>query len=210
MKLYLIRHGESVGNTQQIIQGQSDFPLSSLGEEQAKDLANYFKTIPLNYIYSSELNRAFETARSLAYVKELNVQAWELIREIHLGPFQGKTRAEIEELFPVMKERPLLTSGIEGTETIEAITRRCALAWEHLKQEHAHDSVALVSHGGFIGIFMMYLMFGDEWHTLHRPFHIGNTGVTLVNWQTMKKPMFEYINSTTHLEIAKSDVQSMR
>lgn len=202
MKLYLIRHGESVGNTKNIIQGQTDYPLSSLGQEQAKQLANYFKNIHLDSIYSSGLRRAYITAQTLADEKGMSVQEWEHIREIHLGPFQGKTRAEIEAMFPVMKERPLLTSGIEGTETVEAITRRCAIVCEQLKHEHEHDSVAIVSHGGFIGIFMMYMMFGDEWHTFHRPFHIGNTGVTLVNWQSMKKPMFEYINSTTHLEIA--------
>lgn len=202
MKLYLIRHGESVGNTKNIIQGQSDYPLSSLGQEQAKQLGNYFKHIHLDSIYSSGLSRAFVTAQTLADEKGMVVQEWESIREIGLGPFQGKTRAEIEAMFPVMKDRPLLTSGIEGTETVAAITKRCAIVWEQLKHEHETDSVAIVSHGGFIGIFMMYLMFGDDWDTMHRPFQVSNTGVTLVNWQAMKKPMFEYINSTTHLEIA--------
>lgn len=204
MELYLIRHGESVGNQKKIIQGQIDYPLSPLGIEQAKKLAAYFQTIDVDAIYSSGLSRAYVTAETLAKAKHLPVNECDHIREIKLGPFQGKTRREIEDLYPEVKSRSLLTSGVEGTESVADITKRCSYVLAGLKEKHANDTIALVSHGGFIGIFLMYMMIGENWETFHRPFYLSNTGVTLVKWKVTEKPMFEYVNNTAHLQIPLS------
>ncbi|WP_026673449.1 histidine phosphatase family protein [Alkalihalobacterium bogoriense] len=199
MKLYLIRHGESMGNVNGIIQGHSDFPLSPKGRIQAENLANSFSTILLDYIYSSDLTRAFDTAQAIANKKSLPVQQWDTVREIGLGPFEQKSTEEIYTMYPFIKERSILTSGVEGTETIEAITQRCHTVWNQMLLEHQNENVAIVSHGGFISIFIMFILAGDSWHEFHRPFQIGNTSVSLVEQKEGKKPSFVYINDTSHL-----------
>ena len=57
MKIILTRHGESEGNRHKIIQGHSEYPLSDLGLEQAKELAKWFveNQTNLTEIYSSDL-----------------------------------------------------------------------------------------------------------------------------------------------------------
>ncbi|MED3646392.1 histidine phosphatase family protein [Halalkalibacterium halodurans] len=200
MNLYLIRHGESMGNKLGKIQGTEDFPLSPLGEKQAAELGSYFKAIPLDYIYSSDLTRAHETAKAIGQVKGLPVEATALAREVHLGPFQGKTRAEIYEHYPETKKTTILTSGIEGTETVEELTKRCNHFRSELLMKHRGENVAIVSHGGFISIFLMYLVVGKQWYNFHRPFRIDNTNITRVEWTEDDRFFIHYIGRNNHLE----------
>ncbi|MDE5414743.1 histidine phosphatase family protein [Alkalihalobacterium chitinilyticum] len=200
MFLYFIRHGESEGNKLGIIQGTKDFSLSELGQRQAELVARYFEKQQLDYIYSSDLTRAYETATAIAQRKELTAHKWEKLREINLGPLEGKTRQEIYSQFPEVKEHSILTSGVEGTETIEEITARCQYLLEQMKRAHEGKHVALVAHGGLISIALMYILLGEQWHVHHRPFQIENTSITLVEFKSDRKPLIHYINRTTHLE----------
>ncbi len=187
MNVYLIRHGESLGNLEGKIQGWMDFSLSELGLLQVQAVANHLKDIRLDYLYSSDLTRAYETAQAIGKVKELTVHAWDQVREVNLGPFQGLSRAEIYQRFPVTEESSILTSGVEGTETIEQLTARCQHVIQQLQLAHKHDHVGIVSHGGFISILLMYVLTGEKWFTFHRPFQIGNTSITHIEWEVEQK-----------------------
>ncbi|MDT8860955.1 histidine phosphatase family protein [Alkalihalobacillus sp. MEB130] len=201
MNLYLIRHGESEGNVSGKIQGWEDYPLSELGQEQMSLVANYFKDIRLDYLYSSDLMRAYETAKAIGSVTKRTVHKWEKVREVHLGPLQGLTRPQIYERYPVTKEASILTSGVEGTETVEQLSARCKHVIDQMLLAHKDDHVGIVSHGGFISIFLMYIMIGEKWHTFHRPFQINNTSITHIEWSPKtNKPIIHYTNKTTHLE----------
>lgn len=61
--LYIVRHGESMGNLARRLQGQTDFPLSPLGEEQAALAAQRLAGEPLSAVYASPLKRAHRTAQ---------------------------------------------------------------------------------------------------------------------------------------------------
>lgn len=199
MYLYLIRHGESEGNRLNKIQGWQDFPLSSLGKKQASHLGKYFKTIELHHIYTSDLMRAHDTAQAIGNEKGLSVKRWESLREIKLGPLEGKSKEEIYLDFPEVKERSILTSGVEGTESVEEITERCKQIIEQLLDTHENDHVALIAHGGLISILLMYILLGDDWYKHHRPFQVGNTGISLIEWNKGKKPLIHYLNADAHL-----------
>ncbi|MCL7749345.1 histidine phosphatase family protein [Halalkalibacter alkaliphilus] len=201
MNLYLIRHGESEGNVSGKIQGCEDYPLSDLGQQQVSLVANYFKDIQLDYLYSSDLTRAYHTAKAIGAIKNRTIHKWEKVREVYLGPFQGLTRSEIYASFPQTKEKSILTSGVQGTETVQELTGRCQHIVEQMLLAHQEDHVGIVSHGGFISIFLMYLLIGEKWHTFHRPFQIDNTGITHIEWSKRNsKPLIHYTNKTTHLE----------
>ncbi|MEC2072389.1 histidine phosphatase family protein [Alkalihalophilus marmarensis] len=201
MNLYLIRHGESEGNRLGKIQGWSDFPLSEIGKKQALKLGNFFQGIQLDYLYSSDLTRAHDTALAIGSEKDLTVHKWEKVREVNLGPFQGLSRDEIYEQFPEVRETSILTSGIAGTESVHELTERCKYVVDQLKRAHKNDHVAIVSHGGFISIFLMYLMIGDNWGEFHRPFQIGNTSISHIELSRSGKPLFHYINRDHHLSM---------
>ena len=88
--IYFIRHGESVGNTQGIIQGSLDFGLTRKGEVQAKLLSDKFKNIKINYLFSSPLKRALKTTEILNNITKLDVQVDDALQEYNYGIAEGK------------------------------------------------------------------------------------------------------------------------
>ncbi|MDG5786126.1 histidine phosphatase family protein [Evansella sp. AB-P1] len=200
MELYLIRHGQSEANLNGTIQGQADYELSNVGKRQAVLVGWTMKDIPIEAIYSSDLIRAFYTAESIAEHHGLPITKWENIREVALGPLEGLKRKEAYRKYPNLKGENLITSGIPGTETIESITNRCSAVYEHLLEKHMGQKVVLVSHGGFIRIFLTYLMAKEKWREIASPFVIGNTGITKVKLKENGKVMFSYVNQTSHLD----------
>ena len=66
MQLILVRHGESVGNSENRLQGQNDYDLTDLGREQAALTADRLPELGTTAVYTSPLLRAGETARTIA------------------------------------------------------------------------------------------------------------------------------------------------
>lgn len=208
--LYLIRHGQSVANEKGIIQGCKDFPLSALGQTQAKLLGESFASETIDYLYSSDLTRALDTANAIGVHQPLDSLKWDKIREIELGPLEGKTKPEIYLQYPQLNDsNSILTTGLSGTERVTEITERCKYVLDQLLSGHKRHRVALVSHGGFISIFLMYLMVAEKWNDVHRPFVIGNTGISKIEFSENRKPIFHYINNTAHLLLANTKLENM-
>ena len=65
LHLYLVRHCESLGNRENIFQGQLDLDISATGEKQLALLALRFRNIPIDAVYSSPLKRAYKTAEAV-------------------------------------------------------------------------------------------------------------------------------------------------
>ncbi|MBP3952385.1 histidine phosphatase family protein [Bacillus suaedae] len=201
MNLYLIRHGESEGNLLGRIQGHANYVLTAQGRKQAEFLGSYLKDLEIDYLYSSDLLRAFATAEIASSSLDIAPVPWEKIREVNLGPLQNKTKAQIYQTYPQVLETSILTSGIEGTESINALSLRCNDVVTELRNKHMNENVALVSHGGFISVFLMYLFLGDDWSKYDRPFQINNTSVSRVEWKEHRQsPLIHYTNQTIHLE----------
>ena len=100
IKLYLVRHGETDGNVQQWYQGSTDVPLNARGIAQAKCLSQFLKQVHFDGIYSSTLQRARLTAELVAKPHGLQVHAYDELREINFGVWEGHTYKEITEQWP--------------------------------------------------------------------------------------------------------------
>ena len=72
-KIYLVRHGQSEGNLHDQFIGHTDIALTELGRRQAEMAAVYLESIHLDAIYSSDLQRAYDTACATAKRKGLPV-----------------------------------------------------------------------------------------------------------------------------------------
>ena len=149
--ILLARHGESDWNRDQRWQGHADRPLTDLGREQARALADRLAATELDAVYSSDLERARETAAIVAEPHQLPVKELPDLREVDVGSWSGLTRAEAEERFPNAFRR--WTEGGEGWddgETYEQLSERVVGTVLAIAARHPRDRVLLVAHGGSI------------------------------------------------------------
>jgi 2,3-bisphosphoglycerate-dependent phosphoglycerate mutase len=152
-RLILIRHGETAWNRATRIQGHTDIPLSPLGQAQAQQLAQALADEPLDAVYSSDLDRARQTAEALARPHGLAVQIDAALRERHFGRFEGLTWDEISAGFPdeaARWRRREPGHPVGGGESLIDFSARCVAAVRRITAAHPGASLALVAHGGVL------------------------------------------------------------
>ncbi|MFM8436396.1 MAG: histidine phosphatase family protein, partial [Planctomycetia bacterium] len=156
MRQFLVRHGESVYNVEERVQGQADVSLSDLGRRQAAALATWAHAIPadeaIDEIWSSPLVRARETAEAMAAALGLPLLIEDRLAELHAGVFQGHLWADLEAAFPA--EVAQWRSGdvhfaIPAGESRADLAARGRAALEALAERPVRRMI-VVAHGGVL------------------------------------------------------------
>ncbi len=96
----LWRHGRTAWNAERRFQGQADPPLDGTGQEQAEAAAALLASLRPQYIVTSDLRRAAQTAATLGRVTGVDVVTDPRLRERSLGHWEGLTRDEVEQRYP--------------------------------------------------------------------------------------------------------------
>lgn len=198
MILKLIRHGQSTANKVGIWQGQLDFPLSTEGVEQGKLLGKWLSKERIDALYSSDLERAIQTAEEIAsYHPSLTIETTSLIRELNLGRFQGLTRKEAEEKYPEWMGMDWHQSNLEDVEQMEDLYARARAFIKEIRGRHEGKTVLAVTHGGFINGLLMDLL-QIKWKG-KRVFSIKNTSITTFDLTDPDHVIVLGVNETSHL-----------
>lgn len=190
--LFLIRHGETEWNRSGRIQGHSDLKLTPTGEWQADCLAASFVGKYLCAVYSSDLQRARETARRLAEAVGQTVCTLPALRERSYGAWEGLTLEEIRERFPDYRTN----EAKYGIESFAAMQQRAVDCLTPIAQRHRNEAVAIVSHGGLINAFLHFITNGALGTGVTR---LDNTGVTSVSYRLGQWRVND-VNNTRHLQ----------
>ena len=149
MKLFLLRHGETVFNAQGRAQGFSDPELTELGRRQAQALANAFASETLTAVYASDLKRAVETARFIAQPHGLTVQTDPGLREINQGIFEGLRITEMRTQYSELVEEWIAAPDrfvIPEGESLAQAQERAWASVQHIVATHPEGQVVAVSH----------------------------------------------------------------
>ena len=151
--LVMVRHGETAWNAEGRIQGHMDIALNRLGIAQAKAVGKRLAREQFDAIYSSDLIRAYHTARPAVPDPERIIVRDRRLRERHLGVLQGLTGEEAMAGHPaawkVFKSRnPEL--ALEGGESLGGFSRRVVDFVEDILGKHAGGRILLVTHGGVL------------------------------------------------------------
>jgi broad specificity phosphatase PhoE len=101
MKIYIVRHGESVANEKKIVCGQSDYPLTNLGKNQILRSRDSLASIEFNQLYSSPLKRATETAQILFPTKIFSMEP--MLMEMNTGDYSELSVEQLFENYPQYK-----------------------------------------------------------------------------------------------------------
>ncbi len=94
--IWLARHGETAANAEGRVQGSLDLPLNERGREQARALAEEAAALGLRAIYTSQLDRARETAQIVGERVGLEPLIDERFAESRRGAWEGRLLREIE------------------------------------------------------------------------------------------------------------------
>lgn len=184
-RVLLIRHGETAWNRDGRWQGHSDVPLSTEGYDQASRLATHLlRESPLiRTVYSSDLQRALETARVITEKLDAELVSDPMWREIDVGTWSGLLRADIERQYADDWRR--ITAGEDlprgGGETFCDFSDRIVRALNGLRDRHRDHTVAVVTHGGAIRAALLHVL-GMPWSRLREVASIGNTAVNELSW----------------------------
>jgi broad specificity phosphatase PhoE len=147
--IYLVRHGQTAWNKEEIFRGRTDIPLNETGRKEALLAGQYLRGVKVDSVYSSPLSRAFETAETIARYQGKEVQTLDGLIDIDFGQWQGVSREEVKkrygELYRQWKENPHLVRFPEG-ESLEEVRERALEAIHETVRHHATEILVMVSH----------------------------------------------------------------
>lgn len=155
-RLLLVRHGQSVGNVKQILQGQDNGQLTDMGRDQARQVAEQLRDEPIDAFLSSDLTRAVETCRIIATPHGKDITTTPLLRERDWGDFTGESIPDLKD-----KVWP------DNVETIEHMKARARAFLQLVRTQHAGQTVLAVGHG-IINKAIQSVYFGKPMHEVEK------------------------------------------
>lgn len=166
--IYLVRHGETDNNKNDIIQGsQVDMVLNKKGEKQSQQAAKLLKTVPFNAAFSSDLVRAKQTAEIISLQHHLAVTTTKAIRERGFGDYEGRSIKQYnEDLKDLLAEFETLSDEAKlsfdfpyGIENLNQAVTRLITFLREISVAYLGKTVLVVSHGALIRHFLIRIGF---------------------------------------------------
>ncbi len=206
MELLFIRHAESIGNAQHIMQGHADFDLSENGYKQAQILAEFLsKCVPeaqnIDQIYCSPLKRTQQTLAPLIANGKFSEPILDPdLVEVDSGIFSGLTWEEAGQQYPDDQARFKASrdwGSVPGGESRLKLWARAQNWIEKVRLVHTNQRLLVMTHGGFIRAALSTLAAVPP----EAPVFvcIDNTSLSLAGLQD-QRTYIRYVNDTRHLK----------
>ncbi|MCD7806225.1 MAG: histidine phosphatase family protein [Lachnospiraceae bacterium] len=150
LRLYIVRHGETLFNIQHKVQGWCDSPLTETGILQAKAAGIGLREINFRAAFTSTSERAVDTAHAILEGRDVPLFYSKKWKEFHFGIYEGNREeslfSEIKEVGPHMFD----VFGECGGDTSETCINRILSGMEEIRERYADGNILVVSHGGSI------------------------------------------------------------
>ncbi|MGZ9583040.1 histidine phosphatase family protein [Paenibacillus marinisediminis] len=184
LTIYLVRHGETLFNVQQRMQGFSDAPLTEEGIKVAENLGRGLKNIPFVAAYSSTSERAIDTANAVLEGRNLNLIKDKRLREINFGDIEGSYQADIVKDPNFASFQKFDFTSVHG-ENMQGVFERAKASLDQIVEENKTKggNVLVVSHG----ITILDLVMGIDpkaWDMSKGG--LPNSSVTTIQWKDGK------------------------
>lgn len=199
-KLIIVRHAEAAGNCQRFFQGHADGQVSDKGRLQLEQLAERFRDIDFDVLYSTHLSRAVDTAEAVNRYHGLTRQDNDGFIEIDGGDWEGVKYADMPARWPVRSllwsRYPWLFHAPHG-ESMKQVYRRVSRAALETAAKHDGQTVVVVSHGCAIRCLLCWAK-GWRVRRITEVNWCDNTGITTIDI-TDGVPTILSENDSTHL-----------
>lgn len=199
----LIRHGQSEGNAERRFGGHTATPLSPRGRKQAVATAEALKKDSLTAIYSSDLERAIETATPLSTLTGLPINVTDAFRERSVGVMEGLTFEAAAQKHPE-EYAALLRRDFEhvlnGGESYRQLLDRSRNKLDEIIARHRGGKIAVFSHTGTICILSLHLMGALDSPEL-KPVWISSSNCGITRFELRQDGFVRVltVNDTCHL-----------
>lgn len=177
MKIYLVRHGQTLFNQQKKVQGWCDSPLTQEGIQQAVAVSKTLQSISFEYAYSSTSERAMDTMHYILQDRSVPHAYVKGLKELNFGSLEDEKEAD------VFTDISVYEKGFEmyGGETLPTCNQRFMACLETIAKSHV-GNVLVVAHGGVIMSVLNYL---DEAQFMKHMQEVGdveNCSVTILEY----------------------------
>jgi broad specificity phosphatase PhoE len=149
--LYLVRHGQTDWNVQGKLQGHADIPLNNTGRAAAAGLSERIREIDFDICFSSDLQRAIETARILSPTRPLIIQSVPALRGRNYGFWEARLVSEFLEY--EKGGQPFL-----NIESDAEIQKRVFPLLNEIESNYPGATVLIVTHGSVIRNLLAHLL----------------------------------------------------
>ncbi len=208
----LVRHGESEANKDNIFAGNVLNPdLSEKGFKQAALYAEYaVRNYKIDKVYSSNLLRAYNTAKACADLLKTEIIVDEGLREIGGGEWEGMTLDEIKEKDPEQFRiwcHDISACRCTGGESVAEMAERFIEALTKIARENDGKTILVASHYTPIRAMQAYAVKGD-FREMQGFDHIPNTSITELyfdgeKWSAGEINICSYLNGLIgHIPVA--------
>ena len=205
--IYLVRHGQTAWNKEEIFRGRTDVPLDETGLRQAELAGEYLKEVEIHAIYSSPLTRAWETAQKIAQFHNLKIETLKGIVDLSFGNWEGHSLQEIQkndsETYRLWKEDPHLVR-LPGGESLDDVRVRAMAVLEEVIQNHPGKTIVLVSHRVVNKVLICGILGLDNSHFWQ--ITQDTTAINLIQHKNGKH-ILSLMNETCHLKALKEERQ---
>ncbi len=152
MKLYVVRHGETLENANNCLVGRINSSLTENGIEQAKKISNYFKNKKIDIIVSSPLDRCKQTAQIISNNMIPIIYSDSLLGRNH-GEFTGRPKESInfDEYWNYNKN-----IQYKSAESVKDLYNRVAKLIEDIKEKYYDKTLIIVTHSGIMRVLYYY------------------------------------------------------
>ncbi len=199
-RLILIRHGESIGNQKTIYLGHLDWDLTEKGRRQAEATAELLKNEKIDVIYSSDLIRAYNTAKPIADARGLEIKTSKNLREVYAGAWQGMLYKDIKEKFPESWDtckNDRLNGRCDDGESEQEVFLRVKNEVDRIIEENKGKTILIATHSNPIIVMLSYY---NGLKTGKMTFHtISNASISIINYDENGVGRIECEDASEHL-----------
>ncbi|MEH7455037.1 histidine phosphatase family protein [Gottfriedia acidiceleris] len=204
LTIYLTRHGETVWNIENRLQGSRDSELTASGISDANLLSERLAKVSFSKIYTSSSKRAVTTANLLTINPSIPIIEEYDLKEINFGDWEGKTKKEINECFEsefesLWKTPHLYDHSRHQGESLLDLRERVGNVIQNILKSNEEGNILIVTHAVVLATIVAKLKQAPIEKLWDLPY-VHGTSLTIINYSEEKEFEFQLLCDTAHLD----------
>ena len=183
-RVSIVRHGETEWNLEDKMQGILDSPLTPKGIALAKELGEKLAGMKFSSIYTSDLGRAWDTAKYINEKLNLKIVPDKRLRERDMGIFATHDWAYVKEHYPDDFKKAVsddMEYRIPDGQSKQDYVQQIQEFMTFVTEQHPGENILVVTHRGWVDFFMR-LVLGISVNA-RRCFKVGNTSLNVFSFE---------------------------